>query len=76
MCSNRWANPLRPGSKSREPTWYTSQTVTAGIGLRPAGSRWTFDAGYSFEWLQADFGSPDQPRGTRQQLGAELRWDF
>lgn len=59
-----------------EQNEYTSNSVTGGIGLHPPGVRWTFDAGYAFEWVQADFGAPDAPRATRQQLGVTLRWDF
>jgi len=55
---------------------YLSQTVTAGIGLRPFGARWNLEAGYAFEWGQADFGSPVRPRSTRQQLGVQLQWAF
>jgi len=82
----RWTDVLTPRlgyvyrsedlDKLTHQNEYTSHTVTAGFGFRPAAVRWSFDAGYSFEWIQADFGAPDQPRATRQQLGAELRWDF
>ncbi|HEY6416467.1 MAG TPA: hypothetical protein VIX41_09525, partial [Acidimicrobiales bacterium] len=53
-----------------------SHTVTAGLGLLPANSTWTFDLGYAFEWLNADFGAPGAPRETRQQATAQLRWAF
>jgi hypothetical protein len=59
-----------------ESNEYVSHAATAGLGLRPAGSRWSLETGYAFEWGQADFGSPARPRFTRQQLGAELRWVF
>ncbi len=82
----RWTNVLTPRlgyvfrsedlDRLTQQNEYTSHTATAGIGVRPPGVRWTFDAGYSFEWVQADFGAPDRPRSTRQQLGVELRWDF
>ena len=29
-CSKRWANPVRPGSSSREPTSYQRLTATDG----------------------------------------------
>jgi len=54
----------------------TSQTVTAGLGLRPPGTTWTFDMSYGFEWLNADFGTPYSPRETRQQATAQVRWIF
>ncbi|MEO5618276.1 MAG: hypothetical protein ABIS67_10925, partial [Candidatus Eisenbacteria bacterium] len=55
---------------------FSSHSVTAGLGLRPMGSRWSFDAGYAFEWGQADFGTPIRPRSTRQQLGLQMHWGF
>ena len=55
---------------------FVSHSVTAGIGVHPAGSRWSLDTGYAFEWGQADFGSPTKPRSTRQQLGLQLHWGF
>ena len=30
MCSNRCANPVRPGRSSDEPTWYQVFTATTG----------------------------------------------
>src|SRR5688572_11065166 len=30
-CSNRWANPVRPGDSSLEPTWYHKSTATSGL---------------------------------------------
>lgn len=59
-----------------EQNEYLSHVVTGGLGIRPAGSRWSLDAGYAFEWGQADYGSPARPRFTRQQLGTQLRWVF
>jgi hypothetical protein len=53
-----------------------SNSVTAGVGLRPAGAMWTVETGYAFEWGQADYASPSRPRFTRQQLAFQFRWDF
>jgi len=55
---------------------YVGNGVTLGMGLRPAGSIWSFESGYAFEWSQADYGSPARPRGTRQQLAAQVQWVF
>src|SRR5262245_60647608 len=30
-CSNRWANPVRPGTSSFDPTWYHTSTATSGL---------------------------------------------
>jgi len=30
MCSNRCANPVRPGFSSADPTWYHVFTATTG----------------------------------------------
>ena len=45
MCSNRWANPVRPGTSFFEPTWYQTLTATVGVvrscdrmTVRPFGS--------------------------------------
>jgi opacity protein-like surface antigen len=55
---------------------WLSNAVTLGMGLRPAGSMWALETGYLFEWSQADYGSPSSPRGTSQQLGAQIQWTF
>jgi hypothetical protein len=55
---------------------YLANTVTLGLGLRPAGAFWTFEAGYAIEWRQADYGSPAEPRSSRQQLASMVRWAF
>ena len=53
-----------------------SHTMTLGLGIRPAGATWTFEAGYAIEWLQADYGTPAAPRASRQQLASMVRWAF
>ncbi len=53
-----------------------AQTMTLGLGIRPAGATWTFEAGYAIEWLRADYGTPAEPRASRQQLASMLRWAF
>jgi hypothetical protein len=55
---------------------YLANILTLGLGLRPAGASWTFDVGYAIEWRQADFGTPAEPRSSRQQLASMLRWAF
>lgn len=55
---------------------FVSHAVTGGFGLHHANSAWGLETGYAFEWGQADFGTPAQPRSTRQQLAAQLRWSF
>src|SRR6266571_1056693 len=47
MCSNRWANPLRPGVWLAAPTWYPTFTETCGrrwsslrMTASPLGSRY------------------------------------
>ncbi len=55
---------------------FVGNTVTLGLGLKPPGSSWIFDAGYAVQWQQADFGSPAEPRGSRQQLATMVRWAF
>jgi hypothetical protein len=55
---------------------YLGHTMTLGLGLRPAGATWSLEAGYAVEWQQADFGTPSQPRSSRQQLASMVRWVF
>ena len=55
---------------------YVANTVTLGLGLRPAGANWTFEAGYALEWRQADYGTSANPRSSRQQLASMVRWAF
>jgi hypothetical protein len=55
---------------------FVSHTVTAGLGLRPEGATWGFEAGYAIEWLQPDFGDPTEGRESRQQLAGQVRWVF
>jgi len=51
-------------------------SMTLGLGLRPSAASWSFDAGYLINWYQADYGSPWKPRGSRQQISSQVRWDF
>ncbi len=55
---------------------YKGHTMTLGFGIQPTGATWVVDAGYSVEWLVADYGDPWAPRATRQQLATMLRWVF
>jgi hypothetical protein len=55
---------------------YLANTLTLGIGLKPSGAMWTFEAGYAIAWHQADYGSPAEPHGSLQQLTSLLRWAF
>ncbi len=54
---------------------YYGNTMTLGLGLKP-GASWSFDAGYAVQWQRADFGSPMEPRGSRQQLASMVHWGF
>jgi hypothetical protein len=55
---------------------YLAHTMTLGLGLRPAGAKWSFDAGYAIEWRQADYEAPGALRSSRQQLASMVRWTF
>ena len=55
---------------------YLANTLTLGLGLRPAGAFWTFDVGYAIDWRQADYGTPAEPRSCRQHLASMVRWAF
>jgi hypothetical protein len=54
---------------------YTSNTLTAGLGLLP-GTSWSFDLGWSIEWIAPDFTDGTDPRESRQRLAAQMRWEF
>lgn len=55
---------------------HLGHTLTLGLGIQPTVARWTLDAGYAIEWLQADFGDPANPRGSDQQLAVQIHWGF
>jgi hypothetical protein len=55
---------------------YLANTLTLGLGLRPAGASWTFESGYAVGWRQADYGNSTDPRSSRQQLASMVRWTF
>lgn len=55
---------------------YLGHTMTLGFGIRPSGAFWTLETGYAVEWLRADYGTPAQPRASRQQLASMVRWVF
>jgi hypothetical protein len=55
---------------------YLANMATLGFGLRPAGASWIIEAGYALEWRRAEFGTPADPRSSRQQLASMVRWTF
>src|SRR4051812_44587837 len=61
-CSNRCANPVRPGDSSLEPTWYHRSTATSG--LERSTCRITVRPFFSTNLSKAIFsmGGPPGPR--------------
>ncbi len=55
---------------------YIGNMMSLGLGVRPSGATWGFEAGYAIEWLQGDYGTPLEPRASRQQLASMVRWVF
>jgi hypothetical protein len=55
---------------------FTSNTLTTGVGIHPAGSTWGLDVGWGIEWISPDFDDATDPKESRQQLGAQIRWVF
>ncbi len=55
---------------------YVTHSMTLGLGLRPARADWAVESGYVIDFVQADFGDPAVPRSARQQLAAQIRWEF
>jgi len=82
LCTPVMTGRLGYAYRSEDADSYTLQneslghTVTMGLGIRPTGASWTLDVGYAVEWLRADYGTPAQPRSSRQQLASMLRWAF
>src|SRR5207253_7079090 len=75
MCSNRWANPLRPGVWLAAPTWYQMSTATWGrrwsslrITVRPFGSL------YFSNLISGSVARAANAR-VREQIAAILRMD-
>ena len=59
-----------------EQSEYVANTATLGLGVTPEGAHWRIEASFALEWWQADYGTPDKPRGTRHQVVAEIGWAF
>jgi hypothetical protein len=55
---------------------YISNSVTLGLGIRPAGRTWFIETGYAYEWLRGDYADPQQTRGVRNQFMAQVRWNL
>lgn len=55
---------------------FIEDVVTAGLGYHPAGTSWSFEAGYAFLWRFADFTDLDVTRQSRQTLAAQIHWGF
>lgn len=55
---------------------FKTHSATVGLGFHPDGVRWSFDAGYAFEWTLADYEDPADPRTSRHDLATRLRWQF
>lgn len=57
-----------------EQNEYVAHTVSAGIGLAPAGATWQVDAGYSVTLQRADFDDLSGQRGYGQRGLLRIRW--
>src|SRR5262245_4245554 len=55
---------------------YQSNTLTSGLTLQPVGSRWNVDLGWAIEWIAPDFDDATNPKESRQQVAAQIRWVF
>lgn len=55
---------------------FTSNTLTAGLGLAPLGASWSFDLGWAVQWIAPDFTEGTDLKENRQQMAAQLRWIF
>lgn len=55
---------------------FKGHSASLGLGLRPAGTSWSFEGGWTLGWHQSDFGDPSGQRGTRQMLATQVHWGF
>ncbi|MBI1799262.1 MAG: hypothetical protein HYR73_06210, partial [Candidatus Eisenbacteria bacterium] len=55
---------------------YYGHLFTAGMGVGPPHSLWSFDLSYGIRWVRADYGDPTGPHGSRQQLASQIHWAF
>ena len=55
---------------------FLSNSMTAGFGIKPLGATWSLDLGWAIEWISPDFADPTEPKESRQQLAAQIRWVF
>ena len=47
-----------------------------GFGYRQPASKWSIDAGFTYEWITPDFVDATNARSNRQLLSTRLRWVF
>ncbi len=55
---------------------FKGHSVSLGMGVRPPGTSWRFESGWTFGWNQPDFGNPLGEHGTRQFLATQVHWEF
>jgi len=55
---------------------FKGNSVSLGLGIRPQGTSWWFESGWTFGWNQPDFGNPLGEHGTRQLLATQVHWEF
>ncbi len=55
---------------------FADNALSLGLGYRPGHGVWSVESGYVVEWFRADYGDPQQPRGSRQQLLTQIRWGY
>lgn len=71
-----WGAHWRDSDDFTKGNEFVGQSVSAGLGLKPVKTTWGLELGYTFGWLNSDYGDPLQHRRTQQQLVSQLRWDF
>lgn len=55
---------------------YRHTVATTGFGYQPAGSRWSLDLAFAYEWVRPDFPDPVRYRESHQRLALQSRWVF
>ena len=55
---------------------WLAHSLTLGLGYAPAMASWSLEAGYQLELRGEEFETAGDDRQTRQNLAAQIHWNF
>jgi hypothetical protein len=55
---------------------WLAHSLTLGLGYAPALSSWSLEAGYQLELRGEEFETAGDDRQTRQNVAAQIHWNF